>query len=99
MDVPARSIIPATLKTTILAPLASQASRKLPAPLPLRFVTSMIRPPRPPIVSAAAPSAPGKAGSAKAGIVNILLSSTKVKILVWVTRLFILIYSSFYKLI
>ena len=45
-----KSIVPDTLKTTVLGPFASIAALKLPSPESLRFVTSYTLPPRPPIV-------------------------------------------------
>ena len=57
-----KRIIPETLKTIVLAPTASQASRKVPFPLSSKLVTTNIFPPRPPCVYAPPPSAPGKAG-------------------------------------
>src|ERR1051326_7154670 len=47
-------------------PSASQASRRLPAPESLRFVTKITLPPRPPGVFAPKPSAPGNAGRSEA---------------------------------
>ena len=38
------------------------AARKLPGPLSLRLVTSITRPPRPPVANMPPPQAPGKAG-------------------------------------
>src|SRR5262245_6144293 len=57
------SMTPATRKTTVRGPSASQAARKLPGPESSRLVTAMTRPPRPPGVNAPPPSAPGNAGS------------------------------------
>src|ERR1700744_1108049 len=51
----------------VRGPLASTHARKLPLPESFRFVTSITTPPRPPIASAPAPSAPGNAGHPEAG--------------------------------
>lgn len=56
-------MIPATRNMTIRGPLASAAALKLPFPLSLRFVTSITRPPRPPVANMPPPQAPGKAGT------------------------------------
>ena len=55
-------IVPETRKTTVRAPFASIAARRLPSPSSLRFVTSITLPPRPPVVYFPNPSAPGNAG-------------------------------------
>src|SRR5262245_44110286 len=57
-----RRMIPATLKTTMRKPPASTASRKLPKPPSLRFVTTKTFPPRPPKLYMPPPCAPGNAG-------------------------------------
>ena len=43
------AIVPEVEKTTVRGPVASTAARRLPAPLSLRFVTSITLPPRPPL--------------------------------------------------
>src|SRR5688500_1781111 len=60
-------IIPATLKTTILAPPSSQAHLKLPSPSSLRLVTTSTFPPLPPKLNLPPPSAPGNAGTSDCG--------------------------------
>src|SRR5688500_7961784 len=52
---------PLTSKTTIRGPSAAQASARLPGPDAFRLVTLMTLPPRPPLLIAPQPSAPGKA--------------------------------------
>jgi hypothetical protein len=52
-------IVPDTSKTIIRAPVALIASRKLPAPASLRFVTFITLPPLPPVALRPKPSAPG----------------------------------------
>ena len=60
-------MMPATLKTTMRGPPASSASRKLPGPLSLRFVTTNTFPPRPPKLYMPPPCAPGNAGIGACG--------------------------------
>src|SRR5690606_25549278 len=60
-------IVPATLNTTVRDPSFSNAARRLPEPLSLRFVTAITSPPRPPDVNIPAPHAPGKAGITPSG--------------------------------
>lgn len=57
-------MMPATRNTQVRGPLASMQARKLPVPESLRFVTSMIAPPRPPTAAAPPPCALGKAATA-----------------------------------
>src|SRR5215207_2699089 len=54
---------PLTSNTTIRGPSAAHAAARLPAPEALRLVTLMTFPPRPPVLAAPHPSAPGKAFS------------------------------------
>ncbi len=56
-----RSMTPPTSNTTIRGPDVSSASRREPGPEDSRFVTGTMRPPRPPGVAAAQPTAPGNA--------------------------------------
>src|SRR5262245_29257766 len=60
------AIVPLTRKTTMRGPSVSHASRRLPGPESLRFVTKRTRPPRPPGVLVPKPSAPGNAGKSDA---------------------------------
>src|SRR5688572_27498390 len=54
-------IVPPTRNTQMRGPCAATQARRLPAPLSLRFVTSMTVPPRPPLLWVPNPSAPGNA--------------------------------------
>jgi len=56
------AMVPPVRKTTVRGPLASQAARRLPGPESSRWFTARVRPPRPPMVPAPNPSAPGNAG-------------------------------------
>lgn len=58
-----KATVPDTLKITVLGQSVFTASRRLPGPSSLRFVTKKTLPPRPPIDWAPKPSAAGKAGT------------------------------------
>ena len=59
---------PATRKTHVRGPLPITQARSDPTPKSFRFVTSITRPPRPPVEAEPPPCAPGKAAGVEAGV-------------------------------
>src|ERR1051326_3010229 len=72
-------MIPPVRNTMVRAPLALQASRKLPGPEAFRLVTSITLPLRPPMETAPHPYAPGKAGVCAAANMEREVKMNKVK--------------------